>query len=154
MTNEYRRTLSDIDIIINEMEESQKNKIPAKLRKIIHENKLEDYKSNIRTDIPLEEQKIHPDTQAYLAMLYLNYWCEDENEKAELKKTLDENEKIYQKEIEEKYSIENIFKNRKEKQIIKEEPEEEINEETQIMPYKESFIKKILNKIFSFFRRK
>lgn len=41
-------------------------------------------------------------------MLYIYYWCKDEEERKELKKTLIENEKKYQKELEEKYEV---FKN-------------------------------------------
>lgn len=151
MTNEYRRTLCDIDVIINELGNKEKNMIPPKLRKIIHDNKLESYQSEIRIDTPLEEQQLHPDTQAFLAMLYLNYWCQDENEKNELRLILAENEEKFQKELSEKYDVYNIFKQRQEKTPNRIEEE---TKETQVTIYKESLIKKILNKIFSFFRRK
>lgn len=151
MTNEYRRTLCDIDIIINELKDEEKNMIPTKLRKIIHDNKLENYQSEIRRDIPLEQQQLHPDTQAFLAMLYLNYWCKDENEKNELGTILADNEEKFQKELSEKYDVYKVFKQRQEKTInnIKDEIQE-----TQMTIYKESLIKRILNKIFTFFRRK
>ena len=84
MTNENRRTFSDIDIILNALPEEDRNKVPLKLRKFISENKLENYESNIRINIPIEEQDIHPDTQTFLGMLYLNYWCKDEEEKKEM----------------------------------------------------------------------
>lgn len=151
MTNEYKRTLCDIDIIINELEDKEKNMIPSKLRKIIHDNKLESYESEIRIDIPLEQQQLHPDTQSFLAMLYLNYWCQDENEKRELRVTLADNEEKFQKELSEKYDVYNIFKERQERTLNRDE--EEIKE-TQVTLYKEPLIKRILNKIFSFFKRR
>lgn len=151
MTNEYRRTLCDIDIIINELEDKEKNMVPLKLREIIHDNRLEGYQSEIRTDIPLEQQQLHPDTQAFLAMLYLNYWCQDENEKRELRLTLAENEEKFQKELSEKYDVYNIFKERQERTVNRDK--EEIKE-TQVMVYKEPLIKRILNKIFSFLKRR
>ena len=151
MTNEYRRTLCDIDIIINELEDKEKNMIPSKLRKIIHDNKLESYQSEIRTDIPLEQQHLHPDTQAFLAMLYLNYWCQDENEKRELRVTLADNEEKFQKELSEKYDVYNIFKERQERTVNKNEEE---MKETQVTVYKEPLIKRVLNKIFSFLKRR
>ena len=151
MTNEYRRTLCDIDIIINELEDKEKNMIPSKLRKIIHDNKLESYQSEIRIDIPLEQQQLHPDTQAFLAMLYLNYWCQDENEKRELRITLADNEEKFQKELSEKYDVYNIFKERQERTLNRNE--EEIKE-THVTVYKESLFKRILNKIFGFLKRR
>ena len=112
MTNEYRKTLCDIDLILEQLGEEERNKVPAKLRKLIHDNKLENYTSNIRVDIPLEDQKLSDNTNAFLAMLYINYWTEDENEKLELQKIFNENEDKYQKELSEKYNVDNLFKNR------------------------------------------
>ena len=162
MTNEFRRTLCDIDIILNALPEEDRNKVPMKLRNIISENKLEDYESNIRIDVPLENQEVHPDTQTFLAMLYLNYWCKNEEEKRNLSNLLTENEKKYQKEFNEKYEV---FK---ENDITKENTQvtdEDVSEESvskreieaqesQMIVYKENIIKRILNKIFGFFRRK
>lgn len=150
MTNEYRRTLCDIDIILNELRDEERNMIPLKLQKIIHDNRLENYQSQIRTDIPIEQQQLHPDTQDFLAMLYLNYWCKDENEKREFKSVLVGNEEKFQKELSDKYDVYNVFKQRQEKTTSS----EETNKDTQMIVYKESIIKKILNKIFALFRRR
>lgn len=150
MTSNYQRTLSDIDLIIEQLDSTTKNKIPQKMQKFIHENKLENYTPQINTNIPLEEQVLHKDTKVFLAMLYLNYFCTTQEEKEEFKSQLNQNEIKYQKELEEKYSIDNIFKKTKEEVI--EEPAEEEN--LAMIEYKESIIKRILNKIFSFFRRK
>lgn len=162
MTNDFRRTLCDIDIILNALPEEDRNKVPMKLRKLVSENKLENYESNIRIDIPIEEQEVHPDTQTFLAMLYLNYWCKDEEEKRELNKLFEENEKRYQKELNEKYEV---FKETNETQgnsIVDDEDksEESISkrmvesQESNMIVYKESIIKRIFNKIFGIFRRK
>ena len=150
MINEYNKTLCDIDLILNELDENERNKIPKKLRKLIQENKLEDYNSNIDTSIPLEEQELSENTKAFLAMLYLNYWCTSENEKNEIIGELTDNEAQYQKELSEKYSVDKLFVS-KQKEVSQEEKQAETKE---LIPYKESIIKKILNKIFSFFRRK
>ena len=152
MTNEYRKTLCDIDLILEQLSEEERNKVPAKLRKLIHDNKLENYTSNIRVDIPLEDQKLSDNTNAFLAMLYINYWTEDENEKLELQKIFNENEDKYQKELSEKYNVDNLFKNRSTNKV--EQSEQPVQEQNQIVEYKESIIKRILNKIFSFFKRR
>lgn len=161
MTNELRRTFCDIDIILNALPEEDRNKVPMKLRKFISENKLENYESEIRIDVPIEQQEIHPETQAFIGMLYLNYWCKDENEKAELKNIFIENEKKYQKELEEKYEVFKKDNNQvAETETDETESEEVVSknvayaEESQMVVYKENIIRKILNKVLSFFRRK
>ena len=161
MTNELRRTFCDIDVILNGLPEEDRNKVPIKFRNLISENKLEDYESKIRIDVPIELQEIHPETQAFIGMLYLNYWCKDENEKAELKNIFIENEKKYQKELEEKYEVFKKDNNQvAETESDETESEEVVSknvayaEESQMVVYKENIIRKILNKVLSFFRRK
>lgn len=163
MTNEFRRTLCDIDIILNILPDEEKNKIPSKLRNFIFENRLENYESTIDIEVPIEEQEIHPDTQTFLGMLYLQYWCKDEEEKRELKNLFAENEKKYQKEQNEKYEVFKANNNVQEQVPVSEEIQsEEVKveqdteqvQETQMVVYKENIFKRILNKIFGIFRRK
>ncbi len=162
MTNELRRTFCDIDIILNALPEEDRNKVPMKLRKFISENKLDGYESEIRIDVPIEQQEIHPDTQAFIGMLYLNYWCKDEEEKEELKRIFIENENRLQKELKEKYEVFKENDHNQENNTISDETQTEENisknfieaEESQMIVYKESIIRKIINKIFSIFRRK
>ena len=163
MTNEFRRTLCDIDIILNILPDEEKNKIPSKLRNFIFENRLENYESTIDIEVPIEEQEIHPDTQTFLGMLYLQYWCKDEEEKRELKNLFAENEKKYQKEQNEKYEVFKANNNVQEQvPVIEEIQSEEAKveqdteqvQETQMVVYKENIFKRILNKIFGIFRRK
>lgn len=44
-----------------------------------------------------------------IAVLDLNYWCKDEEEKLKLKKKFGENELKYQEELKEKYNVDNLF---------------------------------------------
>lgn len=162
MTNELRRTFCDIEIILNALPEEDRNKVPIKIRKFISENKLESYESGIRIDVPIEEQDLHPDTQTFIGMLYLNYWCKDEEEKEELKKIFTENEKRVKKELDEKYEVFKTNNNNQVSNTISDETQSEENiaktvvqpEESKMIVYKESIIRKILNKVMSFFRRK
>lgn len=52
------------------------------------------------------------ETLALIAMLNLQYWCKDENEKERLKSVYAENERKYQDELREKYNPDNLFKNK------------------------------------------
>lgn len=159
MTNEFRRTLCDIDLILNALPDEDRDKVPSKLRNFIFENRLENYESTINIEVPIEEQEIHPDTQTFLSMLYLYYWCKDEEEKNELKRLFSENEARYQKEQNEKYEVFKLEEDVQTSDIVTNENQSEEIEskritESQMIVYKENIFKKILNKIFGIFRRK
>lgn len=161
MTREYQMTLADVDVILNNIDTNEKNKVPMKLQKFIHDNKLENYESSINTQIPIEEQALSKETTAFISMLYLNYWCDSEEEKEELKSQIHQNELDYQEELRKKYNVDNIFQ----KEEISISTENDTNDNTveneetqntvgtQMIEYKESFFRKLFNKIKSFFRR-
>lgn len=96
--------------ILSLMEEEYTNRIPKKLINIFETHKALQYSNHINPEVPLEEQDISEKTSALLAMLMLNYWCDSEEQKQELKNTFEENERIYQEELKEKYNPDNIFK--------------------------------------------
>lgn len=53
-----------------------------------------------------------------IAVLDLNYWCESEEEKIKLKNQFNKNELKYQKQLKEKYNVENLFKSRQKEEKI------------------------------------
>lgn len=115
--NNLKKTFSEIDMILNLIDSEMKNKVSADFIKFIKEEKDNEYKPNIKQDIPLEEQNILPETIDILALLKLNYWCNEE-EKKELLELLNKNEQKFQKEAKEKYDIDKLFKTNKTKEII------------------------------------
>ena len=141
----------EVDMILEQMEEKYVNKVPNELRKLFKEQKRDDYSPKIRVDIPLDEQKILRKTIAILAMLNLNYWCEDEKEKQDLIQMYAENDKKREEELREKYNPDNLFK----KKEIQFENLTENTECKELVEYKEeSFLKKILRKIIGLFKNK
>ena len=137
---------SEVYEILNLIRKEYKDKIPTELLQIIYEEMNKDYKPNINIKIPLKEQNIHQKTYDILGMLQLNYWCKNENEKKELLKKFSENDKKREEEIYEKYNPSNIFK--------KTSTDEEDKQTTDLIEYKESAFKKILNRILNFFHIK
>ncbi len=135
--NAYAEVISIIDLLDDEL----KNKIPNKLRDFFENNKNQNYQVNIDSSISLEQQNLLPETVDILAMLKLNYWCVNEEEKKELMNLLNENEKNYQKELEEKYNIDNLFKNK----------ESKMENRVAMVEYKETFLSRVLNSIKRFF---
>lgn len=140
----------EVDMILGQMEEKYVNKVPSELRKLFKEQKRDDYSPKIRVDIPLDEQKLLRKTIAILAMLNLNYWCEDENEKQDLIQMYAENDRKREEELREKYNPDNLFK----KKDIQVEETTENAECKELIEYKEeNFLKRILRKIVSFFKK-
>lgn len=138
----------EVDIILGQMEEKYINKVPSELRRLFKEQKRKDYSPEIKADVPLENQNLMRKTIAILAMLNLNYWCEDEKEKQDLIQMYSENDRKREEELREKYNPDNLFK----KKDI--EVEETTDSDTWLIEYREdNFFKKIINIIKSFFRK-
>lgn len=148
--NELSIAYAEVYEILSFMEQKYVDMIPLKLLELFKEEKEKEYKPNINPTIPLDEQNLQKKTLSILAMLNLNYWCEDENEKKELIALYAENDKRKEEELREKYNPDNLFK--KKEQIF--EDNEIKQENTQLIEYKEQNIfKKILNKIMNFFKK-
>lgn len=140
----------EIDIILGQMEEEYVNKVPDELRKLFKEQKRKNYMPEIQVDVPLAEQNLMRKTIAILAMLNLNYWCEDEKEKQDLIQMYAENDRKRENELREKYNPDNLFK----KKDIEVGETTENTESKELIKYKEeNFFKRILKKIFSIFKK-
>ena len=140
-----RQTYTEIDNFIELLDEYNKNKIPIKLRELFKIEKDKHYIKNINPNKPIDEQNLKEETLALIAMLNLQYWCEDEKEKARLKQVYLNNEKKYQEGLIEKYNSDDIFKKKKENKL----------EETAItVVQEEKYYQKIFNIIRRLFKRK
>ena len=150
MENNLSKAYTEVLLILSYMEQKYIDMIPKKLLELFNQEKDKDYQPNINPNISLAEQNLQRKTLALLAMLNLNYWCKDENEKQEMLKMYSENDKKIEEEMRERYNPDNLFKKRE-----KVEQNDEAKEEsTELIEYKEQNIfKKILNRIMKFFKR-
>lgn len=139
-----REAYSEIDEFLELLSEEQRNKIPQKLREFFKEEKALDYRKGINSKIPIKNQNLKEETLGIIALLNLQYWCEDENEKQRLKEVYAKNEKAYQEILQADFNADDIFKKK-----TLEQPES-----TQIVKYKEPIIKRIFNKILKFLHLK
>lgn len=150
MENNIYKAYAEVEMILSFMEEIYVQKIPKKMRELFKNEKLQNYEPKINPQIPLDEQNLQKKTYAILAMLNLNYWCDDENEKQELIKLYVENDRKKEEELREKYNPDNIFK--------KKETENTLHIEEKniaLVEYKESnFFKRIISKIMNLFKKK
>jgi len=116
MVNNYSRAYKDIFYILMSIEEKYKNKVPKELIKFFKDNADNQYIPTIDFTKPLIEQKISQETEVLLCLINLNYWCTPE-EKVELLKKYEINEKEAEEQLQKQYEIK--FKERPQIQDIK-----------------------------------
>ncbi len=140
---------AEIDEILNLLENQYREKVPEKVRIFLKEEKMPDYTPTIDVNIPLIQQNLKRETIVLLAILNINYWCENEDEKQFFLNELAKNEEE-KKKLKEKYNPDNLFKNKQEKLI-----DESMQTGQELIEYKETnFISKLLKKIKQLFRKK
>lgn len=142
------KTYSEVYGIINMLGEYYKNKLPQKLYNLIENERDKQYTPVYTLERAIENQNIEKRSMAMVMLLHLNYWCETENEKQQIKAILEKN----RVEVSEKYNIDNVFKRRIEQnEMLRENQREEVSEQTALVEYREPFIQKIKRIIYNLF---
>ena len=120
------------------------SRIPTKFRKIIEENRDKEYRFQLEE--PFNEKDLKEETIVILGLIYRDFLADpEEREELQLKDT--ETIKKVEEEIQQKYDIENVFKNKKAKNATSSA------REMGLIVYKEGFIKKIFNLIKGIFKK-
>lgn len=143
MNIKTKEIYSEVYQVLNLLGNEYIDKLPKSLLNMLKEKRDINYNPQYIEDIPLNKQNIKKETLAILALLHLNYWCENEKEKLELKQVLKNNEDMYQQDIRNKYNLENMF--------IKNKREKIVENQVSLIEYKEPLFKKIISKIKSIF---
>ena len=96
------------------------SKIPRNVIKQLEELATDsDEKAIIDKSKKLNEQAISEECKSLISMIYYNYFANEE-EKKEILNIWNENERLYQEELNQKYKIDNLFKNQKQNNDIQE----------------------------------
>lgn len=141
MTNvELKNTLFEVSVILKNIDKNLSNKIPERLKEYIETNKSLSHNFMYDYDKSLSEQRMLKTTEKYLTILFLRYWCTNE-EKTKVLDAMKRNEEKYQKEIKEKYNPNTLFKKSNVENVKKEVALVEVKEE------------KWYQKILTFFRK-
>ena len=111
---EYSEAITEVLDILNHMKKVDTDKIPAKFKQFLVENQSTSYHPKLNHTKKIKDMNLKEKTKNILAVIYNNYWC-DEEKKKEFNQCLRENNRKRQKELKEKYSTENIFKTKKKK---------------------------------------
>ena len=140
------------DIITHSSQEIQ-NKISPKFMEILISGKDNSYISNLDYDKNLDEQIQH-ETKIILGLIYRDYLC-DISERQELLKKETELLNRIEQERNEKYSVDNLFKNRPYTSNIQQPNQIQDNEQNKIIEYREEkWYEKIINFFKSLFGKK
>ena len=146
MTYETKQAYSEVCAVLENMPNEYISKIPKKIIKLFETERLTNYEPNINKSNPLDKNKLSKKAMVIIAMLNYQYWCPNKKVKDDLYKTYLSNNDKYQREIEKKYSVDNLFKNNI-TQVYNEV------ENVAMVEYKESVFKRIINKIKNIFHK-
>ena len=147
---ERREAYVEVLEILKHMDKKYVSKIPLDLREFFERNASKEYEFNINNNIHFEEQELKDTTINILAMLNINYWCENEAHKQELLKRYHNNDLKKEEELRSKYSTDNLFK--RENKLKSAARKEYIN--NMPLQHKENkWYKKIYNKILVFIEK-
>ena len=121
---------------------------------MIENGKSEDYNFSLDNSKSLKEQNLSETTQLFLTTLLLKYWSNEE-EKQEVFQAMRENEEKYQEQLREEYNPNNLFKHDVNTVVTNNDIQEQSSSEPkEMIKYKESFWKRIINKFKSLFKKK
>ena len=142
MEEKYTKAFKEVYIILNKVSKEEYNKIPKSFLNFIEENMHKDYTPQIYFNEYFEETVLE-ETLLLLALIYRDYIISKEE-----RETLIKNEEKQLKELEESYSVENLFKKKKQENV-----EDSIDIEQKLVVIKdEKWYKKILKKILNIFK--
>ena len=145
--NAYKEVLEILKYISIE----EYNKIPKIKIDIFEKYANKNYQFEYNPSLTLEEQNVSEGAQAIIGILFRDYWATAEQKEKILQVQEAERMKI-QKQNEEKYNPDNLFKNKKHHT---QNYENIISEEMSIVKYKErNFLEKLFDKIKHLFKRK
>ena len=145
--NNRKNAYTEVYTILQELNEEEYNKIPPEVIETIEANRDEDYEYELDDEVELKEQPMLPETKAILFNLFRDYLATPE-QKAKIIRMQNEARQKNELKKQQMYNTD-VFASRKNKNFSKPD-----NETMQVVEYKESFFKKILNKIKSFFIKK
>jgi hypothetical protein len=140
---------SEVYSFINALGSDFINKIPTKLYTTIKENRDMNYNPVFHATQTLDSSMLTNEALSLISAINMQYWCNNDVEKQELKQIYIENTKREEK----KYSYENLFKNREKSQSLNNNDNisQAVSENLSLTEYKESIFKRLINKIKRFF---
>lgn len=146
MNVEYANAYKEVIEILKHVSKEDYEKIPKEKINLFEESANKEHNFIYDVNKTLDEQNVSKKAKTIIAILFRDYWATDtQREKIKAKENYDK--QIREQEISQKYNNDNLFKNNN---IEK----ERIDENNKLVLYKESFIKRIINKIINWIKFK
>ena len=146
---ESAKAYREIYEILKYIPQEQVEKLPDEFTDFIEKHMARTYSYEIKNIQEFDNQEMLEETRIILAILYRDYWAEPERKQEIIErdnKQIQEHEEKQEAEKKQQAEMEAIQKATIEQQNI------ENKQLTDLVPYKESFITKILNRIKKWFR--
>ena len=152
--NNRNNAYTEVYTILQDLNEKEYEKIPPEVIEAIEKNRNVDYEYELDNELELKEQQMLPETKAILFNLFRDYLATPE-QKAKIIRMQNEARQKNELKKQQMYNVD-VFANKQKENMIDEQSKslqnEEVPSETmEIVEYKESIFKRILNKIKSFF---
>ena len=145
ITKEYAMAYTEVVEILKYVPDGEVQKIPKEKLEFYKTNMDYEYNYNLDMTKEFEEQEMSEITKAILANIFRDYWATPyQKERIEAKEKYDL-EKL-EEEKREKYNPDNIFKNKKEENVIE-------NTNLPVEIKKEIFLKKLISFIKGLFNK-
>lgn len=153
MMKNVKQAFSEVSDILNHMERELYEKIPKGFINMIEENKDMLYNVNIDYSIDINKQDLLQDTRIILAIIYRDYICSKEK-RQQLLENDNKELKMQEKILREKYEIdfEKIKNSRKKNNTLKDK--QDSPQKQLIETKKESWFKRVFNKLLKFFKKR
>lgn len=143
---EYSIAISEVLDILKNTNEKDVNKISPEFMSFLKDNASKEYISKFDYTNSIESLELSEKAIGILSVINSKFWCTPE-QKENFDIILNNNENKYQAELREKYNPDNLFKN-KVSQI------ETLESSVDMVEYKESILKRFINKLKSIFKMK
>ena len=145
MNDTYAIAYTQILEILKYLSGNELEKIPKEKLELYSKNKETDYEFQFDISRSINEQNISRKAKAIYVSLYKKYIA-NENERAMIKRVLENNYIVNENRKKELYNSDNIFKNKETKNN-----NQQLEQNVSIVPYKVSMFLKIINRIKKFF---
>lgn len=142
-------TYEEVYEILRYMDKITVMKVPEEILNTIKKKRNVNYKTKIDKNDIFNEENISKEAIDFLCWIDYKYWM-DENRKIKIDQIKFDKIRKYEEEKREKYVPDNLFK----KQDQVEKTEDVMTNEVAMVEYKESILKKFINKIKNIFKIK
>lgn len=140
MNIQTKEMYSEVYGILETLGEKYINRLPKDLYELVKKCKLDSYSPKYDIETLSQDKSIKRESLSMIALFHLNYWCDTEAEKQELKELFKKNDEKNSALKRANYNLNNVLN--KEEKIV-----EQTIETSLVKVEKESLLSKILKKI-------